>query len=171
MNTTLRYWEYYNMQETFDRLYGDSSQGQSFSKLYDIIISKNNILLAYRTVKSNKGSKTAGTDNFIIDDYKILCKDDFVKYIRNQLKDYRPKAVRRVFIPKPNGDKRPLGIPSMLDRLIQQMIKQVIEPICEAKFYKHSYGFRPLRSTHYAISRTVFLINRNKLHFSMDVAI
>lgn len=136
-----------------------------------MITSESNILLAYRTIKSNKGSTTAGTDNFIIDNYKVMRKEDFVKHIKNQLKSYRPKAVRRVYIPKPNGDKRPLGIPSMLDRLIQQMIKQVIEPICEAKFYKHSYGFRPLRSTHHAISRTMSLINRNKLHYSVDIDI
>ncbi len=159
------------MQETFDKLYEDSRLGQSFGKLYDIITSESNVLLAYRTIKSNKGSTTAGTDNFIIDNYKAMRKEDFVKHIKNQLTNYRPKAVRRVYIPKPNGDKRPLGIPSMLDRLIQQMIKQVIEPICEAKFYKHSYGFRPLRSTHHAISRTMSLINRNKLHYSVDIDI
>ncbi|WP_230676009.1 hypothetical protein [Bacillus thuringiensis] len=64
MSTTMRYWEYYNMQETFDRLY-EESQGNKC--LYELITSENNILLAYRTIKSNKGSKTAGTDLFTID--------------------------------------------------------------------------------------------------------
>uniref|UniRef100_UPI002107DE7B reverse transcriptase domain-containing protein n=1 Tax=Bacillus sp. ABP14 TaxID=1892404 RepID=UPI002107DE7B len=78
-----------------------------------------------------------------------------------QLEIYKPKGVKRVFIPKCNGDKRPLGIPTMFDRLIQQMITQILEPICEAKFYEHSYGFRPMRGTKDAISRVMFLISRN----------
>lgn len=171
LSTTLRYWEYYDMQDIFDELYEESNQGKSFSKLYDIIISENNILLAYRTIKSNKGSKTAGTDGFIINDYKTMEKGTFIEHVRNELGNYKPKAVRRVLIPKPNGDKRPLGIPTMFDRLIQQMIKQIIEPICEAKFYKHSYGFRPLRSAHHALARAKFLVNRNKLHFTVDIDI
>ncbi|MDA6131015.1 reverse transcriptase domain-containing protein, partial [Escherichia coli] len=60
---------------------------------------------------------------------------------------------------------------SMSDRIIQQAFKQVLEPVCEAKFYNHSYGFRPLRSTKHAIARTNSLINMNKLHFAVDVDI
>lgn len=171
MNATLRYWEYYGMQETFDRLYDDSLNDQCLDNLYPIIISKNNILLAYRTIKANKGSKTTGTDGFSINSYKEMQEDHFIAHIRTALKEYKPRAVKRVYIPKPNGDKRPLGIPNMMDRLIQQMIRQVIEPICEAKFYKHSYGFRPLRSTHHALSRAMFLVNRNKLHYAVDIDI
>ncbi len=59
----------------------------------------------------------------------------------------------------------------MLDRIIQQCFKQILEPIVEAKFYEHSYGFRPLRSTHHAIARTNFLININKLHYCVDIDI
>ena len=98
-------------------------------------------------------------------------KDIFVKHIQNMLRNYHPKSVRRVEIPKPNGKIRPLGIPCMGDRIIQQCIKQVLEPICEAKFHKHSYGFRPNRSAHHAISRSMSLINMNKLHYVVDIDI
>lgn len=171
LNANQRYWEYYGLQDTFDTLYMGSKEGKTFNRLYELVISENNILLAYRTIKSNKGSKTAGVDFHTFDKFKEMTKNDFVSYIRNELKDYKPKAVKRVLIPKPNGDLRPLGIPTLTDRIIQQMIKQVIEPICEAKFFKHSYGFRPQRSTHHAISRCVYIINRSKTHYAVDIDI
>ena len=85
--------------------------------------------------------------------------------------NYTPKSVLRVEIPKPDGRLRPLGIPCIDDRIIQQCIKQVLEPICEAKFHKHSYGFRPNRSTTHAIARCKNLINISKLHYVVDIDI
>lgn len=171
MQTQLRYWEYYGMTEIFEGLYEGSKEGKSFDRLYDMITSRENILLAFRTIKTNKGSKTAGADKRTIDDFKQFSEEGLVSFIQNRLSNYQPMKVRRVFIPKPNGDKRPLGIPSMSDRIIQQAFKQVLEPICEARFYNHSYGFRPLRSTHHAIARVNFLINQSKLHYVVDVDI
>lgn len=137
--------------------------------LYKIITSEKNILLAYRTIKSNMGSKTKGTDGLTINDYKIKNQKEFIGEIRQILNFYQPQSVRRVEIPKPNGKTRPLGIPTMRDRLIQQMFKQVLEPICEAKFHKHSYGFRPNRSAHHAIARCNHLINANQCHYVIDI--
>lgn len=171
LNTFLRHAEYYGMQETFDNLYKESCTGKKFYNLYDMIISEKNILLAYRSIKNNTGSKTAGTDKIIMEDLKELTTNQLITLIRQTLRDYKPKAVRRTFIPKENGDKRPLGIPTIIDRLIQQMIKQIIEPIAEAKFYKHSYGFRPLRNTHHAIARAQSLINKAHLHYVVDIDI
>ena len=145
LNTTLRNWEYYGMQDTFDDLYKRSKEGESFNNLYELITSRENILLAYRTIKSNKGSKTEGTDKITIDNIKAVNEEEFVEIIRKVLVNYKPKSVRRVLIPKANGKKRPLGIPSMRDRLIQQMFKQILEPIAEAKFFNHSYGFSTIK--------------------------
>lgn len=171
MNTNQRYWEYYGLQDTFDGLYKDSKEGKTFNRLYELVISESNILLAYRTIKSNKGSNTAGIDKKTIDTFKKMNKDDFVKHIRQCLSNYKPNAVRRVYIPKENGDVRPLGIPTITDRIIQQMIKQIIEPICEAKFFNHSYGFRPHRSTHHAIARTTYIINHSQTQYAVDIDI
>ncbi|WP_282155789.1 group II intron reverse transcriptase/maturase [Cytobacillus gottheilii] len=171
MQTRLRYWEYYGMTEVFDELYESSKNGKNLNRLYDIITSKENILLAFRTIKSNKGSKTKGVDGRTIEDYKNMSDDELFSFINKRLSNYQPMKVRRVFIPKPNGDQRPLGIPSMSDRIIQQAFKQVLEPICEAKFYNHSYGFRPFRSTHHALARVNHLINANKLHYAVDIDI
>ena len=80
-------------------------------------------------------------------------------------------AVRRVEIEKLGGGLRPLGIPTIYDRMVQQCIKQVLEPIAEAKFYHGSYGFRPDRSAENAIAKVMQLININKLHYAVDIDI
>ncbi|CQR57885.1 group II intron reverse transcriptase/maturase [Paenibacillus riograndensis] len=169
--SALRYWDYYNMTGTFTELYERAKNKGKFSKLNDIVTSRENILLAYRTIKSNKGSRTAGTDGKTIEDIKVETDEAIVNLIRQKLLNYRPKKVRRVFIPKPNGKQRPLGIPCILDRIVQQCFKQVLEPIAEAHFYKHSYGFRPMRATHHAIARVQHLINFNRLHYIVDIDI
>jgi group II intron reverse transcriptase/maturase len=168
---SIRYTEYYGLQQTFDNLYKNSKEGYTFDNLFKLIIDRNNILLAFRTIKSNKGSTTAGVDGKTIKHIKRLSEDQLVQYITNSIKNYQPNAVRRVYIPKPNGKKRPLGIPTIRDRIIQQAFKQILEPICEAKFYKHSYGFRPHRSAHKALGRAQQLINFTQCQYVVDVDI
>ncbi|MCM2535348.1 group II intron reverse transcriptase/maturase [Neobacillus pocheonensis] len=132
--------------------------------------SNENIRLAYRNIKRNTGSKTAGTDNLTIKDICYLSVEDVINTVQTMFKSYKPQMVRRVFIDKGNGKLRPLGIPTIWDRIFQQCILQVLGPICEAKFHKHSYGFRPNRSTHHAKARFEFLINQAGLHHCVDVA-
>lgn len=121
---SLRNNEYYDIQEKYDLLYKQSLEGKTFKNLIDIIKDEDNILLAYRNIKKNKGSKTGGTSKQTILDIAKDDKDKYVKYIRSRLDNYYPQSVRRVEIPKYNGKTRPLGIPTIEDRLIQQCIKQ-----------------------------------------------
>ena len=167
----LRHAEYYDMQNIFDELYAKSRDGEKFNNLVEIIVAPNNIMLAFRNIKSNDGSHTAGTDGRTIESLADMSEEDFVSLIQKQFTRYVPKTVRRVEIPKPNGKLRPLGIPCIIDRIVQQCILQVMEPICEAKFYEHSYGFRPCRSAENAVSYAYGLAQRNKLHYVVDVDI
>ena len=168
----LRHAEYYEMQNTFDDFYAKSKYGDIFTHLMDIILSRENILLAYRNIKANAGSKTAGTDGTIMKDIGKLPAETVVRKVRyivaGSPHGYRPKPVRRKEIPKPNGKTRPLGIPCMWDRLIQQCIKQVLEPICEAKFSENSYGFRPNRSVENAIKATYNRLQISQLHYVIE---
>lgn len=167
----LRHNEYYNIQEVYDNLYEKSKNNQKFNKLYDIIISEENILLAYRNIKSNRGSKTKGNNKHTILDLGSIDNDKIIKYVRHRLQNYQPHSVRRKYIPKKNGKLRPLGIPTIEDRLIQQCFLQVLEPILEAKFYNDSYGFRPNRSTNNAIAKCYYYINVSKYNYVIDVDI
>lgn len=170
----LRHSEYYGMQHIFDNLYDQSRNNYTFTNLMDIILQRENILLAYRNLKSNDGSKTPGTDGITFKDIGRLSPDDVVEKVRfitrDSLHGYRPKTVRRKEIPKPYDPTktRPLGIPCVWDRLVQQCIKQVMEPICEAKFSENSYGFRPNRSAENAIARAEFLMQNAKLHYVVE---
>ncbi|AYE53674.1 group II intron reverse transcriptase/maturase (plasmid) [Priestia megaterium NCT-2] len=167
-----RYSDYYDMTPIFDELYQKSSENKKFKKLMDVIQSDNNIKLAFRMIKSNTGSKTAGTDGLTIQNIKENNIDEYVQQVRNKLNNFSPDEVRRVHLPKENSkEKRPLGIPTMIDRLIQQSIKQVLEPICEAKFHPHSYGFRPNRSTNHALVRMSSLVNVGHFYHVVDIDI
>ena len=167
----LRNNEYYGTQQMYDNLFAKSQSGEIFEQLMELIESENNILLAYRNIKKNKGSKTQGTNKTNIVDIGTMQPDEIVSYVRKRLINFKPHSVKRVEIEKYDGKLRPLGIPTIEDRLIQQCIKQVLEPICEAKFYKHSYGFRPNRNTHHAIARAMFLSNISSFSFVVDIDI
>lgn len=126
--------------------------------LIEVITTKENLNRAYKKVVENKGA--SGIDGVTVEelgDYIKSNKDEIVNSIRN--KTYLPKPVRRVYIPKSNGKMRPLGIPTALDRTIQQAIAQPISDIYEEIFSEYSYGFRPNRSCHDAIKQALSYLN------------
>lgn len=132
----------------------DNRKECNFTGILEIIASEPNIVTAIHKIKANKGSNTAGIDEKGISDYLGKGYDELIGLIRGKLYNYNPEMVRRVWIPKPGKkEKRPLGIPTIIDRIIQECVRNVIEPIAEAQFFEHSYGFRPMRSAEMAVSR------------------
>ena len=140
-----------------DFLYEKSGQGVSFTGLVEAMANEVTIVTAVHNIKSNKGSKTAGVDKIKMDKYLQMPKDELILLIQSCFRNYRPKPARREYIEKSNGKKRPLGIPTVLDRIIQECVRIIIEPICEARFYPQSYGFRPYRAQKHAIRGIHFL--------------
>ncbi len=167
----LRHAEYYDFQYIQDKLYADSNKGKKFNKLIELIVMPENICLAYRNIKKNKGSYTAGTDGKTINDFEKLSEVQLITLIQRKFEWYVPQSVRRVEILKDNGKTRPLGIPTIVDRLIQQCLLQILEPICEAKFHEHSYGFRPNRSQQHAIACVHKNMQLSYLHYVVDIDI
>ena len=102
-NSKIRHLEYYDLQNMLDTLYADSGRGKIFNNLMPLIESEENIRLAYRNIKRNSGSNTSGVDKLTIKDIETIPETKFVEIVRKKLQWYKPKAVRRVEIPKPNG--------------------------------------------------------------------
>ena len=120
--------------------------------LLEFILSPSNLNVAYKQVKRNKGA--GGVDKMEVEslkDYLVSNKDELITTIL--WGKYRPNPVRRLEIPKDNGQKRQLGIPTVVDRVVQQAIAQVLIPLYEPQFSDHSYGFRPKRNAHQALNK------------------
>ena len=127
-------------------------------KVIERVLSKDNLNEAYKQVIRNKGA--SGIDEMTCEEVKDYLKVNGDKLINQILnREYQPLPVRRVEIPKPNGGIRKLGVPTVVDRVIQQALVQVLTPIFEPTFSEYSYGFRPNRRCQNAIDRTLELIN------------
>ena len=109
------------------------------------------VLAVHRICKLNEGRHTAGVDGYAISEDKEDANQQMISLLNEINVESKPKSIRRVLIPKPNGKKRPLGIPTIKDRINQEIIKTATEPICEFHFLPCSYGFRPKRSCHDAM--------------------
>ena len=128
------------------------------SELLEKILDKKNMNVAYKRVCSNKGA--GGVDDVTVEELGDYIRENWDS-IRERIRkrEYKPQPVRRVEIPKPDGGKRKLGIPTVMDRVIQQGIAQVISPMCEVHFSEYSYGFRPGRSCEQAILKLLDYLN------------
>ena len=145
------------------KLYCKAKQEPSFRfySLYDKIYRDDILNHAWKRVRANRGS--AGIDGITFKDIEEKeGRDVFLLNLQEALKqkNYRPKPVRRVMIPKPDGSLRPLGIPTIRDRVAQMAVKIIIEPIFEADFCDSSYGFRPKRSAHDAVDDITLTLRR-----------
>ena len=131
------------------------------SKLIEQMVERNNMLKALKHVRRNKGAP--GIDKMTVDRLPLYLIRHWPK-IKERIVNgtYKPKPVRRVEIPKPNGGTRMLGIPTVLDRLIQQAMHQILSPIFDPEFSEHSYGFRPGRSAHQAVLKAREYIRSGK---------
>lgn len=155
------------LREVLDNLYKESKylydkgERPSNKGLLELMSAETTIVTAIHNIKSNKGSQTAGIDEKTMQrDYLQKPYNWVISDIQNAFIKYKPEKIRRVYIDKPEKkEKRPLGIPTIRDRIVQECIKIIIEPILEAQFFNHSYGFRPMRDTKMALERITDLVH------------
>jgi retron-type reverse transcriptase len=126
---------------------------EQYRELYHLLCNEIWLRVAHLSINSNKGSNTPGVDGETMSNFNGDL-DNNIKRLSERLKakTFEPLPVRRQYIPKPDGKKRPLGIPTIVDRIVQEGLRMILEPIWESDFSVHSYGFRPNRSTYDAIT-------------------
>jgi len=119
--------------------------------LYRLMLNEELFLAAYHRIKSKPGNMTPGIDQETLDEISLEKIRRIIESLKDQSFQFRP--VRRIFIPKANGKQRPLGIPSPMDKLVQEVMRMILEQIYEPIFSEHSYGFRPGRGCHSALKQ------------------
>jgi RNA-directed DNA polymerase len=141
--------------------------GKRFDHLWELATDPVWLMHAWEAIRSNKGSMTAGIDSTVATDIN----PERIQRLSERLKigRYRPKPVRRVYIAKSHGKRRPLGIPTLEDRIVQQALRMLMEPIFEADFYACSHGFRRHRSTHTALRDVARMFPRTTWTIEGDI--
>lgn len=122
-----------------------------FTKLYRYLLRPDIYLVAYQHLYANKGAGTKGVNNDTADGFSEAYIERIIESLRNET--YQPKPVRRTYIQKSNGKKRPLGLPVFTDKLIQEVLRMILEAVYEPNFSDNSHGFRPKRSCHTALTQ------------------
>ena len=157
-------------QQVQDQMYQEARNGKrNFYGLLELVTNPVTIMTAIHRVKANKGRNTPGSDGKRIRDILNMDYDEVMQLVQQAILDYHPIPVRRVWIDKPGKkEKRPLGIPSIIDRIVQEIVRLVIEPILEAQFFDHSYGFRPMRDAAHAIARVQYILWQAKCTYAVE---
>ena len=137
--------------------------------LLEIMSAEATIITAIHNIKSNHGSETPGVDSKTMRDYLQHSHSWVIRDIQSAFKHFEPQKIRRVYIGKPGkAEKRPLGIPTIRDRIVQECMRIVLEPIFEAQFFAHSYGFRPMRDAPMALERAKLLVHHTGYHWIVE---
>ena len=164
------------LREIQDKLYQHSKEvydaggRPAFKGLLEIMSAEATIITAIHNIKSNHGSETPGVDSKTMrKEYLQRSHSWVIKDIQNSFKHFEPQKIRRVYIDKPGkAEKRPLGIPTIRDRIVQECMRIVLEPIFEAQFFTHSYGFRPMRDAPMALERAKLLVHHTGYHWIVE---
>ena len=164
------------LREIQDKLYQHSKEARdagdrpAFKGLLEIMSAEVTIITAIHNIKSNHGSETPGVDSKTMrNDYLHNPFSWVVNDIQSAFRHYEPQKIRRVYIDKPGkSEKRPLGIPTIRDRIVQECMRIVLEPIFEAQFFAHSYGFRPMRDAPMALERAKLLVHHTGYHWIVE---
>ena len=164
------------LREIQDKLYQHSKEVHdaggrpAFKGLLEIMSAEATITTAIHNIKSNRGSETPGVD------FKTMRKDYLqrshlwvIRDIQSAFQHFEPQQIRRKYIDKPGKtEKRPLGIPTIRDRIVQECMRIVLEPIFEAQFFAHSYGFRPMRDAPMALERAKLLVHHTGYYWIVE---
>ena len=164
------------LREIQDKLYQhskevfDAGRRPAFKGLLEIMSAEATIITAIHNIKSNRGSETSGVDSKTMrKDYLYKPFPWVVKDIQSAFRHFEPQKIRRVYIDKPGkAEKRPLGIPTIRDRIVQECMRIVLEPIFEAQFFAHSYGFRPMRDTAMALERAEIIVHHTGYYWIVE---
>ncbi len=164
------------LREIQDKLYQHSKEvydaggRPAFKGLLEIMSAEATITTAIHNIKSNRGSETPGVDSKTMRrDYLQHSHSWVIRDIQSAFKHFEPQKIRRVYIDKPEkAEKRPLGIPTIRDRIVQECMRIVLEPIFEAQFFAHSYGFRPMRDAPMALERAKLLVHHTGYYWIVE---